>query len=202
MPVKPLPKKLVNRLRASVKKSRRKKTGRIKRAQIALGNMKNIDPRSGYIGKRKPLSTDDWGDRVRQMNVSRNFPGVELVVKRVHTVSAKRTITIINKKIANHNKKFRSKNYKLLYPKAYVIGKELVAMSKLEAPNLYEVTNKSNNNAIAMFRKIKSELKISAKELNSLSSTIMERTNIKRRNFLVLGVENGKIVLMPAIDIN
>ncbi len=67
MPVKPLPKKLVQKLRKYAK------VGIL--STTSLGRMKNIDPeREGCSAP--PTSTERSYRRVREMNVHRQFPGV------------------------------------------------------------------------------------------------------------------------------
>src|SRR3989338_5999760 len=46
-----------------------------------LGKMKNIDHRRKIFGESK--NADMPGSRVREMNVRRNFPRIQVVIKRV-----------------------------------------------------------------------------------------------------------------------
>jgi len=85
MPVKRLPAKLLQQLRSLAARSRKRQFGG-KQIDLALGRMKNIDHRMNTHGidRLKPDAIELCGRRVRQMNVSKNFPGVELVLKRTH----------------------------------------------------------------------------------------------------------------------
>jgi len=89
MPLKPLPKKLIARLEKVISAHSVRRHGRQDGIYAALGRMENIDHRKpGY--QYCPKDTVHWGGRIRQMNVSRNFSGVELALKRTHEVSAKK----------------------------------------------------------------------------------------------------------------
>jgi hypothetical protein len=95
--------------------------------------MKNIDHRKKRSAIFEEKDTRHWGGRIRQMNVSRNYPKTELVIKRAHTSNAIKTIESIQKKVRKFNET-RSEHSILLMPKAYAIGKDLIAMSKINVP--------------------------------------------------------------------
>ncbi len=200
MPRKPLLQKLVARLKLAVKKSN-KRGKKLSRAHTALGKMSVLDYRKNSFVQVPKTNIKHWGLRVRQMNVSRTFPGTELVIKKVHDATARKTISVILSKVKKHNKKFRPRHYKLVSPKAYAIGKGLVAMSKINAPELDEVLNSKTSKGRAMFREIKNELGLKRSELNFIGEEFWNRTGIKPSNILILGIEGKRMVFMPLIDI-
>jgi hypothetical protein len=73
------------------------------------------------------------------MNVSRNYPKTELVIKRVHGDSAALTLKKIRDLVKWHNRHFTPKNYCLIEPKAYAIDDYLVAMAKTNAPTIEQL---------------------------------------------------------------
>ncbi|MDO8537726.1 MAG: hypothetical protein Q7S21_02475 [archaeon] len=137
MPVKSLPRKLIRRLRKVAP-----------RIESVHHKMKNVDSRkpeeiSVEENARKYL-LDMPGYRVRQMNVSRNYPKAELVIKRAHgkqnrLLSAEGTIRYVRTVVKNHNIRFSPKNYELIEPVAYPISKNLIAMAKTNAPQVNQV---------------------------------------------------------------
>ncbi|MBU0636327.1 hypothetical protein KKE06_04850 [Candidatus Micrarchaeota archaeon] len=123
MPVKKLPPELVTRLRKFVKRQQGKPkpstlrwTSRVRRwakrtvenpeeedIYRLFGRLKNIDHRQERAREElKRIPSNDsfsWGKRVRQMNVSRNYPDIELVLKRTHGFNSRNTITHIKKRL-------------------------------------------------------------------------------------------------------
>jgi len=193
MPVKPLPKKLIPRL--------------IRVSHIIerwLGKMKSVDHRTKNFLDHE-TSTSEWGYRVRQMDVSRNFPGTELVIKKTHTFPANKKIKSVNNMVRIHNELYKPENYVLLAPKAYAIGENLLAMAKTNKPSLEEVlgskktppTERGKN----FFQKMKKKHKITEMQLRKAVRQVVDRTNIFENNLLFLGVKNGKFVFMPLLDL-
>lgn len=148
MPVRRLPKALVERLRHLVEAEERKAALQKRgiRTYGVLGRSKNIDYRkdSALLVDNYDL-TRSWGYRVRVINVSHNFPRIgEVVIKRVHVFSAQITIDKINEIVSIHNKKYSPENYILLKPNAFAIGDDLVAMAKTNAPSVGEILGFKN----------------------------------------------------------
>ncbi|MCX6802137.1 MAG: hypothetical protein NT067_03400 [Candidatus Diapherotrites archaeon] len=141
---RPLPSALIARLRAAERK-----------ISPRLGAMKNSDARVPSLYGRKPrewpsgwqeMDAGTTGFRVREMNVSRNFPGVRLVLKRPHgeglsgrEPSAQDVIDRINGKVRLINEGFHPKDFELRAPFAYAVGNDLIAMRKTNAPTLRQV---------------------------------------------------------------
>ena len=86
MPAKTLPKKLVARLTRTSEILNR-----------SLIRMKNIDHRRNHPSRRVIKKSSEvagvWGGRIRQLDVSRNYPGVELVIKKTHNLSFQKATT-------------------------------------------------------------------------------------------------------------
>jgi len=212
MPAKSLPKKLVNRLEAVAPVIDR-----------YLGSMKNIDYRKRGFSDPKDISS--WGYRVRQMNVSRNYPGVELVIKKAHfSVAAKSEIKKIQKRVMRYNgktkrligiikNKGKKRNHVLREPIAYDIGNGLVAMAKTNKPSLSEVLGifKINDDVsehritargTGFFRKLSREHGVTKAELKIGAKQVFKGTRIHPVNIILLGAnKKGEFILMPFIDL-
>ncbi len=136
MPVKPLPKSLIRRLRRAAPA-----------IDKMLGRMKNIDYEADFLARygRSPTDTGSVGGRVRQMNVKRNFPKVEVVIKRTHLgdFSAQRLIEIVRSTVRTHNQRARPRLYTLVAPTAYAISLHLIAMAKTEAPTVRDIIRRT-----------------------------------------------------------
>ncbi|MCR4368507.1 MAG: hypothetical protein NUV67_01225 [archaeon] len=213
MPIKPLPLTLVLRLRRLAKAVPSQKVYR------ALGKMKNIDHRREKAWAQMPDgrtatvpkgSTMHWGRRVREMNVSRNYPGVELVVKRTHEHPAKRTIEYLAdlfRKVGSAN----PKAFVLRFPHVYEVSNDLIAMHKTDSPSLMEILGgfgSSTRRGKSFFSKLKREqraskkdLRLAAKEFSSFFDKGISDPWDVYRNTLLLGYENGKFVFMQLPDV-
>lgn len=138
------------------------------------------------------------------MSIERNFQSVELVVKRAHGFTAAETIKTVKEIVRVHNKKWGSKDYILIEPKAYVISKELVAMPKVEAATLREMFSRDKSRltmsgGLFLERLLKIP-GVNRKKLESLGAKACKRADISPINLLVLGYKNGKFVFMPLVD--
>ena len=192
MPVKPLPKRLVEDLR---------RHHRI--IDGALGGMKNIDHRRGRNPGVSQRDTHEYGRRIRQMNVSRNYPGVELVIKRVHGGTAQRNIDYVREIIREHNRKYRPKRYRLRMPKAYAISEELVAMAKADCPSINEIigSEKDKTDRGARFlEQLSKEHGVQIHDLVEAVSEVCRNIDSSTQNSLVLGYEGEKFIFIPLID--
>ncbi|MEE9323338.1 MAG: hypothetical protein V3U72_02210 [Candidatus Aenigmarchaeota archaeon] len=210
MPVKELPPELVLKLRNTYTHLE----GNEKEAYRLLGRLKNIDPRNG---PKAPSTNTNWyGYRVREMNVSRQFPGTELVLKRCHDFTAEETIKGILKRVRTHNKKYNPKNYSLTEPKVYPIGENIVAMSKIEGISFYDWSSMGGDGGdnfdieykTHILRKFEKE-EITQKRISKASEEI--RTNFESvdfdydegdivANMIIYGRRGNKLLVVPAID--
>ncbi|MFH0954906.1 MAG: hypothetical protein V1777_02285 [Candidatus Micrarchaeota archaeon] len=181
-----------------------------------LGKMKNIDTRR-HLQSIQDLTDPEWGTihllptdtqypsrRVRQMNISRNYPSTSLVIKRADNASAQEVIDFVKQKVRKHNKKFGTKDYILLEPRAYAISQDLIAMAKTRAPNVADILygGEGTGAATLFFDNLckKNQSRISKKNLSQVTGTISRRTNWARHNILLLGFSKGKFVFMPLVD--
>lgn len=218
MPLKPLPPKLVQRLKNTF--------GRAPQKTAMLQRMKNADHRQKEVLRvwdkmpltrllEKPARMEKiplgmWGGRVRQMNIARNYPGTELILKAVHPsfggakYDAKATIGYVRKIVREHNKKYGDEKYKLLAPKAYAINPHMIAMSKTDAPNLQEVLPLFAESRTERGKKMLEELRkqgFTAKKIGGIASLAQRRTGIRDTNLLLIGAEKGRLLFLPLVDV-
>jgi hypothetical protein len=214
MPVKPLPKKLIERLKSLVKK-RAKRAGRAE-ANKTFWRMRNADHR-----EQKEKTTSSF---VKKFNVSRNFPfEKEIVIKMVHgRDTAKQEIEQIQSIVREHNKKFHPENYVLREPIAYDLGYNFVAMAKVNKPSLVEIlyafAASSNKRMLSsdyggtlrgfsFFSKLQKKYGVTKIQLAIAAEEVTERTELSMHrlsmhNILLLGVnKKGQFVFMPLIDL-
>ncbi|MDO8428001.1 MAG: hypothetical protein Q7S92_02195 [Candidatus Diapherotrites archaeon] len=201
-----LPKKLIKRLKKAAPK-----------IDTRLRRMKNIDPRQGTNPfNQDPTSTRDWGYRIREMNVSRNFPKTRrIVIKRVQRMgidsvnelqfTAQETIDFIKKRIRDHNRKYKSKLYQLLPLNAYAISKELIAMGKTHGIPVMEILGIGGKSEPTLrgtkfFEKIQRKHNLDGRRLLIALVQIRERTEITPQNLVLVGYRNGKFVFAPLAD--
>jgi len=201
MPVKSLHPKLVADLRAH--------HGIIGRL---LGRMKNIDHRQDRTPWIPKEDSYEYGRRVRQMNVSRNYPETELVIKRVHPttwspyITAKQTIDRLRALVKGDNQQqAKPKGYELRMPEAYAIGEDLIAMAKTDHPSVEEMIGighlDKTDRGGKLLRELKRKHRIDEYDLVKANDEVRARTGIQPANLLVLGYENGKFVFMPLVDL-
>lgn len=193
MPVKRLPKKLVKRLRAAAPK-----------LETALGKMKNLDHRriNLWNNELEIKCALVPGTRVREMNVSRNFPKTKLALKRVHESTAAETIKKICSLVRQHNSKHKPKNYTLVPPKAYAISSDLIAMAKTGAPSMMEIMDEKTPRAERMVEELRSKHGLGKSKLVSYAGKICGSTGWTYSHVLLLGANKGKPVFMPLLDLD
>lgn len=189
---RPLPETLVKRLRAIVSKNASEWSKK-------MSKMKSIDHR----GKQpKPRL---WGERVREMNVSRNFPGIRLVVKKGHMpFDSKFVVDTIKEIVKDHNNTFKPKEYELVEMPAEFLGygffEDFIAMPKVDAPTVYEMRHDSTVRG-KRFTQLLKKFKFSLKQLESAAKIVEKRTGISPDNLVFLGLRKGKFVFMPLADL-
>ncbi len=200
MPVKPLPRKLIDRLKADAKRGE----AHGHNLHNTLGRMENIDHRRDPNSKY-PHATDLFGYRVRQMNIKRNFPGVELVLKRTHGHEATTVIRYVEDVVREHNSKNTQKDYTLLRPNAYAVAGDIIAMSKTNAPSVDEIVGRNKNSRTArgrsFFEKLSKEHNVTLQQIRNAADSVRRYTNIRKGDLLVIGFEKGKLLLMPLLEI-
>jgi len=219
MVVRKLPSNLVKRIRGIVKVKEAKNVSK-GRTQIKslLGRLKNVDHRSEEFNVN--LGVEDWGGRVREINISRNYPSVKkLILKYTHDINAKKTLVRLFDTVSYHNKKYPNSEYYLYKPYAYPVGEKIIAMSKASAPSLAEMIGSKHNGVgdtagftkrgekmlLTLSEKTNRSVKELRENLANLSNLVEERTlegglPITRGNLLCVGVKNGKFVFVPLAD--
>ncbi len=191
--VKPLPAPLIQRLKKAAPLIEKK-----------LGKMQNIDPRQDEVllSDVPRDSTSRAGRRVRQMNIARNFPTVELAIRRTHSSNANQEVTEIRKVVQNHNRQYKNKNYFLLEPIAEAISDKLIAMPKINAPSVSEILFKHTSRGTAFFERLNKAFGVTQENLWASSHKVFSRTgSIVSVNLWLLGFKEGKLVFMAMPDV-
>lgn len=210
MVVRRLNQALVSRLRRIVKREQTRDSTLIRADYHVLGGMKNIDHRKG---DSKSVSTDNWGFRVRQMNVKRNFPNTGLVIKRMDGgQSAQNVLREVNQRV---------RKIALLKPKlftvrptiAYSLGEDLAAMAYTNFPSIYEMAGAHFNwrrdetprgkkflaKLQKRFRVTEEQFVQAAQELGKMAGEVELRN--WGSNFICAGFQKGKFVFVRLMDL-
>jgi hypothetical protein len=201
VPVEKLPPEIVERLRRVVVRAGKRGHD----VYAALGELKNIDPRQNYP-ECTPIpgnDTENWGRRVRQVNIKRNLSDVEVVIKRVHGgFDAQQTIQDVHDKVAAHNERYPPEDYILMEPAADPIGKDLVAMPKNRGMSIMRLAYGENDDKerVSMLKEMEKN-GVDLKKIREVKSGVYHRTRISGDDMTVEGVVDGKIILLPTIDI-
>ncbi|MCX6799044.1 MAG: hypothetical protein NTW59_03050 [Candidatus Diapherotrites archaeon] len=207
---KPLPKDLVTRVKRIVR--RREARGAEGDIYRFLARTKNIDPRAGALDwiEPNPLDKMPVGHRVRELNVSRNFPGNRLVIKALDwpmgmkRPTAKEFVSELRRIAADHNKKYPNEDYTLLAPPVKAVGKELVAMPWLRAPSIQDLfppKGEARTKESAVFlERFKEQTGVSEQRLLTAAGKASQRVGNELHNIWVLGVRRGKIIFMLPAD--
>ncbi len=199
--IKPLPAALIARLQRAVAQERTKDASQNRVFRI-LGKMKNIDHRRKDSEAINALQTNVhvMGRRVRQMEIRRNYPQVKLAIKRSHNGSATETIETLKTRVEFLKKRFEKQPFSFVLPPYEPIGPMLIAMPKINAPCITEILVQSTRRGKLMRRTLQATgFPIDLLEKMSLE---LNEIGIWSQNLLVLGTENGKIVLAPLADIS
>jgi len=214
MPERPLPPELIERLKKNAPK-----------LEGLLGDMENVDHRTDrqVFSSFYPKNTKIWGGRVRQMNISKNFPGTELVIKRTHAATSQQIIRIIENAVEEHNydqqnpgllsrllKRGLKPSYELRKPFAYAISGDLIAMAKTDKPSIEEVLGspyaKPTSRGLAFLKKLEEDHGITQADVKKSWDTL-RKSNYRKAimlyegSFLILGYEKEKLVFMPLLDL-
>jgi hypothetical protein len=210
IPVPDLPQALVERLRKIAEKQAKRQSG-LDGLYAALGKMKNIDYRQHAIKLQRlnvpQISTSVWGRRVREMNVSRNFPGAKAVLKRTHNEDAKETVKIMSRIVHKHNQTHLNEPYVLLEPKAHPIFGDLLLMPKIDVPSVLEIVDTGDGEiwqtmrGKEFFGKLQKQFGVTESDLRAAATRLSDNSGIDSRNVWLLGYADGKFVFMPMLDI-
>jgi len=200
MPIKAIPKPVVKKL---------ERIGRAKAFDKWLGERKIVDHRAiKLVGKGINFrETKEKGTRVRLAKLKIKGKWFEVVLKKMHRLPAKKVIEIINETVKYHNLNYAGeKRFRVVAPKAVVIAKDVVAMTRTNAPSIEEILGDNfgggkTKRGQAQFGKIKKMHRTTEKQLFDMAKDFFDRTGIHRSNLLLLGADKtGKLVFMPLVD--
>ena len=218
MVIRSLPKKLVQRLRVAneakgnyvgnpngVKKNNEYQYSNFQRL---MARLKNIDHRRDRLLAFEGV-VHKPGQRVRELDVSRNYPRVgKVALKLVHHASAKQTIGYMKKIVLDHNKMFKPKTYLLKSPIAYAIGIEEVVMAKADFPNIEEIISERNlctKRGKTFFKKLEKKGatvgKLSDAYRHAQKNFVKMGANFHMDHWLVTDYVKGKFVFTPLMDL-
>jgi len=196
--IKPIPSALVERLRKSAPA-----------IEKLLGRMANVDhrrndPQAGAHPARRTIpktDTVEWGRRVRQMSVKRNFEGVELVIKKSHySGTALQELELVRSRVWQYKKNADRGDPILLGPVAEAISDKLIAMPKIDAPTAYEILGKEGHRGQEFFKRITEKFGVSELDLRRASQRILLETELESKNIWLLGFKRGRFVFMAMPD--
>ena len=195
MPLHPLPKHLVQKLR------RIHKHMGDRRLFKYLEPLENLDPRahSEHSG-HEPITLASF--HVRKLDVHRTEPSIKsgIAVKWSDTQPATLPIREIRRMVKDHNSKFRPTDYEVLTPIGYAIGKQLIAMAKVDAPTLSEIMSGTTARSRKITGKIYRNHKLNGAKTRELFIRASRNLQIGPHQILFLGIKNGKAQLLPLLD--
>ena len=204
MPEKPLPHQLVEDLIQASPEIRR-----------LFAGMKNVDHAKDWKQVTSLPASDSTskGRRVRELNVAKKYPGVQVVIKRIETHTPQEVIDALKQRVKMHNQLNVIQKLKRLFhlekpiyllkePIAYDIGNGLVAMHRTNSPSIEEILGPHNNTergaeALAQLQK---ERAFTIQKLDQAGKTISRETGITPPKLMVTGFENGMLILTPFIN--
>ncbi len=224
MPTQPLPNKLVQKLRDANQRKGHAPAHKMPPKNIYLrqtnlerlfDRLKIIDWRRKRQSRKENTHIDDWGFRVRELDVSRSFPGVgKVVVKRIH---ARETIPKITRKIQDfidEHLNNPAKMYSLIIPNFYQLGRSHIIMQRTNLPTLSEFFSSSSNVSL-------NTLKFQTRKSKKFYKTLQKRNGFKDvdfvsavqelhrrargtkntyRNFVLIDYKKSQFVFMPLPD--
>ncbi len=188
MPIKRLPSKLVRRLK--------KASAKIDRAfhRLPTGDHRTHKDDPDLRKRHEMLET---GQSVREFNVTRHHRQPIILKYNLYAV---REIKVMRRIVTEHNRSFPNSSYYLLRPNAHPIRKTIIAMKRVNFPNVIEILGDSPTPRGIRMRGVLMEKGVSINKLHTLSVLVLDRTGIASRNLLVIGVKKGKPVFMPLVD--
>ncbi len=200
MPIRRLPSELIKKLHRTAPK-----------LEAVFHRLKTKDHR---IGKNDPALLDAQlirqgrgGMLVRGLRVNRQFPHTRIVLKWDQNGNARGTISAIAHKVRAHNQRPHS-GYYVVGPKAYAISQKIIAMHEVNFPSIEEVIG---NASVPSFGKTKrghaflkrvSNTGLTAEEIRRCADIATSRLDLNRKNIIIIGVEKGKPIFMPLLDLS
>ncbi len=191
-----------------------KRSNKRPRIQAALGRMQNVDFRKELVFQENVF---DYGGRVRQLDVSRNHPGIQVVIKHcVEGVSAPTVVERIKEKVRQHNQRevvFFSRGnvkrsdlpFELLEPYGYAIGENLIAMAKTDFPSVEEIVHPVSTltpRAVEWIKKLKAKYQKTPEDLKAAAIDAEYCTGIQWNDYILAGVRHGKFIFVPLLDLH
>jgi len=221
MVLKRLPKKIVRRLRKAYSKQEAKQT---KSEETIPMNAEKFFNRLPSADHRNPTEHDHrrfndvFGFRVRELNV-KGTNGV--ILKKMHSENPLFVLTTLRQIVDRHNKRFTNEPYILRKPKGHPIGEHFIAMSKINAPSIGEMlpgkyTTKRGEEFLKTLAKQKNvsptelvrTLETAHQKLFQNCETVRQQMPLHygsfeflRTNVIVIGIEKGKFVFVPLLDV-
>lgn len=217
MPHKRLPKELVSKIKnIQNKRISQKRTNDFRRFFLRL---KNSDHRKvskdnfkDFLKEFEKCEEFAWvglgcgsgtHKRVRQLDVSRQFPEVGKVVIKKIDFGDKGMLKQYLKKFNTG----RVSEVIIKKPKIYFLKDDLILMAKTNYPSLIEIFGDSQKNGITKrgIKLLNDSLKKSVLSKDFVEKQMHEfcmKYKVANRNVLFLGIKNKKIILMPLPDIN
>lgn len=200
MPTRRLPPKLVQQLHRAAPK-----------LEAAFHRLKTKDHR---IGKKDPALLDAQlirqgrgGMLVRGLRINRQFPHMRVVLKWDQNGNARATISAIAHKVRAHNQRPHS-GYMVVGPKAYAISQKIIAMHEVNFPSIEEVIGNVSVPSFGKTRRGRAFLKsisktgLTAEEIRRCADMATNRLDMNRKNIIIIGVEKGKPIFMPLLDLS
>ena len=209
MVTRPLPKKLVERMRRTIANA--VSVGGHDSVYNFLALLANIDHRysQNKPAKIHPPDTSWWGYRVRRLKV-RGFSDEHVVVKRHYLhdnqPNAEETIRRVHAIVRDHNRAHVPHDYVLKKPFAYHVGAEIIAMSHANYPSVEEVFEglgwsrhkpTARGKKMAIFLKEKGLLE----KFRNAANKAKERTGIRHDHLILRRIKKGKFVFYPLVDL-
>ncbi len=225
---KPLPRRLVERLRRLAKKEQERK-GNLDRGYRLLAKMENADHRApaAYEGREGRERVWWFGDerfttgnitemptfRIRKLNAKRSFPETELVIKRIHggtgSISdndkkkAEKIIEIIRDRIKKFGRPEKGRPFVLRELPAEAIAGDLIAMPKVDFPSVEETLEEwmPTERGRKHLEKMMRRHKFTLEGYLTAANAASSASRFGFGNLLFVGVEKGKFVFMPLADL-
>lgn len=158
------------------------------------------------------------GNQVRFLNVKRRYPKIgRVIIKRDdNRASGHYTIGELKSIVKQHNKKYTANNSEYIFraPVAHHVGGLFIAMAEAQYPSLNEIlgNEKSSTNldwnivkptqrGIKALEELIRKHNITKSMLHKIMMKVYQRTGLPARNVSLIGVKNGKPILMPLVDI-
>lgn len=211
--LRPLPKRFVSSLRKLVRKSG--ESGFYGK----MGKMLNMDERLATEGlenwyKPQNLSqvdlseegnTDRPGFRVRLFEHPKSFRSLKtnVIIKRLGRpdIRAPEYVKQLNRIVEAHNAARHNAGYILLKPRIYPIGKQLVAMSLTDAPNLGELRAGKTERSKRARAEIEAKCGIGSERLLNEIQDVVGRTQIWHEDIVFVGLKNRKMLFIPYAEL-